>query len=202
MKINEIVCESNVKFPGKTGRLHARLLDIADITIKKRSNGIEYPSVKLKNNLPAGYDKAGIYVWSHPQFGIFYIGLNAAAKAKKGLNQRAESHVRKLLNRLYKESEYTVAWEKFSNMLVKHSKEDINKFRDDLDQVQITYFPLADIQDYEKQGLNQRDMYHDIERIEHKAIRRLNPYANKEYHKPENIGKKSVTRLPEPEQTN
>lgn len=194
MKTQDIISEQKLAIPGKNQRLTARLLDIADITIKKRSDGTEYPGLKLKTDLLPGYNKSGIYVWQHPVFGIIYVGLNAAGR--KGLTQRAEVHVRKILNRLYKPTERTTAWEKFSAMFVKHSKEDINLWRDDLNDVVITYIPLVDIMDYEKQGLTKDDMKRDIKNIETRMIRKLNPYSNDEYHLAKNAGRKSSTRLP------
>jgi hypothetical protein len=194
MRTQDILTDQKLPIPGKNQRLTARLLDIADITIKKRSDGTEYPGLKLKTNLLPGYNKSGIYVWQHPVFGIIYVGLNAAGR--KGLNQRAEVHVRKLLNRLYKPTERTTAWEKFSAMFVKHSKEDINLWKEDLHDIVITYIPLADILDYEKQGLTKDDMKRDIKDIETRMIRKLNPYNNDEYHLAKNAGRKSSTRLP------
>ena len=49
--------------------------------------------IRLRRDRPAETKLSGIYVWSHPHFGYFYVGLAAA----NNFTERWNKHIQKLL---------------------------------------------------------------------------------------------------------
>lgn len=189
MKINDI--EEAVKLTGRSGRKTYKLLDLISVSPHPSNNGLlKYNTSNLKNRSELG--NAGIYIWSHPNFGIFYIGINS--KGADGLEQRWLAHIDKLVNRLRSSTGYTLGWHEFSNLFIKHSLNDVSKVNDDLAEVRVTYIPLANPKDYE----DRTQLKKELADIEDRLIDKALPFANKEYRfaKNQNRLQYSKTKLP------
>jgi len=189
MKIHDI--EEDVKLTGRSGRKTYKLLDLISVAPHPSNNGLlKYNTASLKSKPELG--NAGIYIWSHLDFGIFYIGINA--KGADGLEQRWLSHIDKLVNRLRSSTKYTSGWREFSKLFIKHSLEDISKVNDDLQEVRLTYIPLANPKDY----ADRRQLKKELADIEDRLIDKILPFANKEYRFSRNQDrlKYSKTKLP------
>jgi len=188
MKISELdrpdqaIARSDIR-PGK--RKTYRALDLINISQSlKHPNILAYTVDKIVNN--PEFQQPGIYVFSHPDFGIFYVGLNGVAVGKqknKGVAQRWQSHLDKMLDRTkIGRSAQTAAWKKFSTVVAQHSRTDISKAADDLDQIMITYIPFTGSEE-------------ELDRRETRLRQRLNPYANYDRHTKANITRPSSTRV-------
>lgn len=189
MKINDI--EEAVKLTGRSGRKTYKLLDLISVTPHPTNNGLlKYNTASLKSKPELG--NAGIYIWSHPDFGIFYIGINA--KGVDGLEQRWLAHIDKLVNRLRNSTGYTSGWHEFSKLFIKHSMEDVSKVNDDLAEVRLTYIPLANPKDY----ADRKQLKKELANIEDRLIDKILPFANKEYRfsRNQNRLQYSKTKLP------
>lgn len=189
MKIHDI--EEAVKLTGRSGRKTYKLLDLISVAPHPSNNGLlKYNTASLKSKPELG--NAGIYIWSHPDFGIFYIGINS--KGVDGLKQRWLAHIDKLVNRLHSGTGYTKGWHEFSKLFIKHSLEDVSKVNDDLAEVRLTYIPLANPKDY----ADRRQLKKELADIEDRLIDKILPFANKEYRFPRNHDRLqySKTKLP------
>jgi hypothetical protein len=189
MKIHDI--EEAVKLTGRSGRKTYKLLDLISVSLNPNKNGLlKYNTASLRSKTELG--NAGIYIWSHPDFGIFYIGINS--KGVDGLEQRWLAHIDKLVNRLRVGTGYTHGWHEFSKMFIKHSTEDVSKVNDDLAEVRLTYIPLANPKDY----ADRRQLKKELADIEDRLIDKILPFANKEYRfsRNQNRLQYSKTRLP------
>ena len=135
----------------------------------------------FRRDRPAIVNSAGIYAWSHPDFGYFYIGISA----RKSHN-RWKTHVAKLIDHCNANgpgsNPFPVKWQQFVQRFV-----DLGYRIEDLDKVQIRFYPIpvpTDTADFKKY----------LEAIEHRIVLKLNPACNKEY----DPTKPSTTRFPEP----
>jgi len=193
MKITDIIESENRPFPAvntatvrPNGRKTWRILDLIDIVPKKGDKGtLNYAMDKLAK-IPE-FQKSGIYVWSHPDFGIFYVGLNGSpvdpnGKKEKGVGQRWTAHIDKMLNRLRSEAGRTQAWTDLSKLIAQHSVSDVNKVKDDLADISVSYIPFEG----SKEELHSR---------EQRLINKLNPYANADRHRGANKDRPSSTNL-------
>lgn len=189
MKIHDI--EEAIKLTGRSGRKTYKLLDLVSVSPNPNNNGLlKYNTSSLRSKPELG--NAGIYIWSHPDFGIFYIGINS--KGADGLEQRWLAHIDKLVNRLRVGTGYTHGWHEFSKMFIKHSMDDISKVNDDLSNVRLTYIPLANPKDY----ADRKQLKKELADIEDRLIDKILPFANKEYRfsRNQNRLQYSKTRLP------
>lgn len=179
MKINEVLTETTVNeydrpqqavntSASRPGRKTWKLTDLIDVTPRdgKDPTSLLNYSFKKLTAVPE-LQQPGIYIWSTPDVGIFYVGINGV---DKGLKQRASAHIDKILGRPRgAPNTFPQNWRKLSQAMVKHSKEDSSKVQDDLDSIHISYIPIPTAT---KQ---------DLEKKEKRFIKYLNPYANKQH---------------------
>jgi hypothetical protein len=63
--------------------------------------GRQLMSIEWNDDAKTLMQQSGIYIWLHPKWGIFYIGIAAKDTLKDGPHQRWTSHIQKLMGRLH-----------------------------------------------------------------------------------------------------
>lgn len=190
MQVNEISPDYEKEIDRivpESGRQDYNFLDLIKIAPDPGRPGLLKYNVSRLRKLKAEL-RPGIYIWSHPDWGIFYIGINA--KGVKGAEQRWLAHADKLLNRLRASTGYTRGWHEFSDLFVVHSREDILEAEKDLEQVTITYLPLREMA---SDPAGYKVLKKELASIEDQLIDFFNPFANKEYRYTRNQNKPSKT---------
>jgi hypothetical protein len=134
----------------------------------------------FKDILPAGVDGPGIYAWSHPVFGYFYVGISAVNSSK-----RWKTHVAKLVDHCaIGTGPFPIKWQEFIQKFANsgYSIEDLN-------DVRIRFYPIPrPVID----GLTTHEFRKYLEAIETHIVSKLNTACNKEY----DLSKPSATKFP------
>lgn len=141
-------------------------------------------SIQLKRDRPAETKKSGIYVWYHPDWGYFYVGIAAA----DNFTERWNKHIQKLLDNC-SSAKQMANWKEFAT-----------KFRnagygiDDLKDITLRFFPITTVADF---GGDKEQLKSELSTIETRIVGLINPACNKEY----DPNKRSATRYPPPKNT-
>ena len=136
-------------------------------------------SISLRKDRPAETRKSGIYVWFHPDWGYFYVGIAAA----DNFTERWNKHIQKLLDQCTGAKQMK-NWKAFAD-----------KFKaagyglDDLQDVTLRFFPITTVADY---GGNKEQLKKELGDLETRIVALINPACNREY----NPTKPSATRFP------
>lgn len=188
MLINDIITEQlGLPVRNKHGRPLAtpenrqvyNLLDLVTVTAGKRKQG--ELSVNKKPQANSILRQSGIYIWTHPKYGIFYVGI----AAKNNLEQRWGAHINKLLG--------TAAicptgnWKEFSTIFLAGSGGHIDTAipEKELEGVKLYFYPVP-----KREGQSDEEYKKDLEDTEDRIARRWNPRTMGIYRP----GQPSVTR--------
>jgi hypothetical protein len=136
-------------------------------------------TIRIRKDRPAESKKSGIYVWYHPQFGYFYVGIAAA----NNFTERWYKHIQKLLDQCTSAKQMT-NWKAFSDRFTS-----AGYGLDDLKDITLRFFPIADAAEYP----DKIQFKKELERLETRIISMINPACNSQ-HKPD---LPSATRYPE-----
>ena len=134
--------------------------------------------IRLRRDRPVETGKSGIYVWFHPDFGHFYVGIAGS----NNFTERWNKHIQKLLNQC-SSAKQMKNWAKFSNEFISRGYG-----IDDLKDITLKFYPIADTS-----MLDRKVFKKDLERLEGRLITMLNPACNSQF----KADKKSSTRYPE-----
>lgn len=136
-----------------------RLIDVATVTPQTAKNpktnktentgGV---SVELNRNQFPELNKGGLYVYSHPDFGIFYTGIATGKKDNQAdvsnLGQRVDSHISKILDRSGTKGAPPQNWFRFSRALRQIEGDDLEDANRILRDIVFSYYPLSSPQQY------------------------------------------------------
>jgi hypothetical protein len=171
MRINEIE-----QYPPLGKRMKFNFFDVFAF-VKDRGGKL---SIGANRNRPAEVrNRSGVYLWSHPDFGYFYVGI----ASRDNVMQRWNAHTQKLLDTC-STAKQMKNWKAFSDRFT-----GAGYGRDDLKDITLHFFPIASKNDFE--DLTAWKNY--LKRLEARINTLLNPACNAE-HKPE---RPSSTRYPE-----
>lgn len=137
-------------------------------------------SIHWRKDRPAEVKKSGIYVWYHPHFGYFYVGIAAA----NNFTERWSKHIQKLLDQCSSAKQMR-NWKTFSDRFAA-----AGYGLDDLKDITLRFFPIADAADYPDKVQFKKE----LEKLETRIISMINPACNSQ-HKPD---LPSATRYPAP----
>ena len=123
--------------------------------------------ISIRRDRPSVVKKSGIYIWSHPVFGYFYIGI----AAKNNFTQRWNMHIQKLLDNCSSAQQMT-NWKSFADRFAA-----AGLGIDDLKDIQFTIYPITDTTTQS----NSIQFKRELEILESRLISILNPMCNGEY---------------------
>jgi hypothetical protein len=168
MQASELSLGRSVKF---------NFYDIFDVVELRQSKpGL---TIRKRRDRPTETYKSGIYVWHHPDFGYFYVGI----AAKNNFVERWSKHIQKLLDQCTSAKQMR-NWKTFSDKF-KSSGYGV----DDLKNITLRFFPIADYSAYP----NREEFKKALENLESRIIRMINPACNYEH----NPNKPSATKYPQ-----
>ena len=138
----------------------------------------------FKDPLPEKVDGPGIYAWSHPAFGYFYIGISAVDSSA-----RWKTHVAKLVDHCAAGTgPFPFKWQEFIQEFANSGY-----MIEDLNDVRIRFYPIPRPVIV---GLSTKETTNEFRRylaaIETHIVSKLNTACNKEY----NSNKTSSTKFP------
>ena len=152
------------------------ILDLADVVPSKKDP--RFVTVKWKPSAKSILNQKGVYIWMHPTFGIFYVGI----ASRDNLSQRWGSHLFKLLGRTpdwyVKAGFYTKQWKEFAQTFLDQgeSKLDVNAVQKDLDKVRVAFYPID-----MPANLSPEEYKKGLEDLEDRIVTRWNPRAQGKY---------------------
>lgn len=157
-------------------RQEYRLLDL--VTVSK-GNG-KYYKVTKKPGAKAILGQSGIYIWSHPNFGKFYVGI----ASKNNLDQRWTAHLNKLMGSW---SAPTVNWKQFSDLFLAGVRDQIDLVdpNQDLKDIRLFFYPCE-----KRPGQSDAEFKKELQDLESRIIGKWNTRTNTEY----NPANPSVTK--------
>ena len=170
MKINEI-------FPPLGKSVRYNFYDIFKV-VDVKDNGTL--SIKIRRDRPQEVNKSGIYVWHHPDWGYFYVGIAAA----DNFTERWNKHIQKLLDRC-SSAKQMKNWLTFSQRFA-----NAGYGLDDLKDITLRFFPVASRREFPGR---EEEFKKYLETLETRIVTLINPACNKEH----NPDKPSATRYPE-----
>ena len=170
MRLNEIALGRSVRYP---------FFSIFDVVQQKVPG---QPGLKVrfkkKQHLPPEVLQSGIYAWSHPDWGYFYVGI----ASKNNFRERWYKHVQKLLDQCTS-AKQMANWQQFSQKFFA-----AGYGIDDLKDVRLRFYPITTV----AQHGNKEVLKKELETIEDRIVAWLNPACNYQ-HKPD---QPSATRYP------
>ena len=131
-------------------------------------------SIQLRRDRPAETRQSGIYVWHHPDWGYFYVGIAAA----DNFTERWNKHIQKLLDQCTSAKQMR-NWQAFAQ-----------KFRaagygiDDLKDVTLRFYP--------RPNPGSPTFKQELSDLETRIVGIINPACNREY----DPSRPSATRFP------
>lgn len=131
-------------------------------------------SIQLRRDRPPETRQSGIYVWHHPDWGYFYVGIAAA----DNFTERWNKHIQKLLDQC-SSARQMANWKTFAD-----------KFRaagygiDDLKDVTLRFYP--------RPNPGSPTFKQELADLETRIVATINPACNKEY----DPTRPSATRFP------
>jgi len=177
VRIDEVL---GLPVPGKTTSIRItpplerpqahKLLSLADVCPSQ--NNPEYVTISWKQTAKSVLQQKGLYIWTHPTFGIFYVGIARA----DNLGQRWDAHTQKLLNRA--KVYYPKRWKEFAQIFLAQgvSALDSSQVAKDLEGIKIYFYPIN------KPGnITDKDYARAIEDLETRIEARWNPRAQGKY---------------------
>jgi hypothetical protein len=171
VKINEV-------FPPLGKSVRYNFFDIFSLVRVKENGRLK---ISLNRARPAEVKKSGIYVWHHPDWGYFYVGIAAA----DNFTERWNKHIQKLLDNC-SSAKQMANWKTFAT-----------RFReagygiDDLKDITLRFYPVASRTEFPGE---EAEFKKYLETIETRIVAMINPACNKE-HDPD---RPSATRYPDP----
>lgn len=142
--------------------------------VEQRTNDRPGLKIRLRKDRPAETRQSGIYVWHHPDWGYFYVGIAAA----DNFTERWNKHIQKLLNQCTS-AKQMVNWGAFAQKFAQQGYG-----LDDLADITLRFFPRprSDSPTFKK----------ELEHIETRIVKILNPMCNYEY----DPSRPSSTKIP------
>jgi len=131
-------------------------------------------SIQLRRDRPAETRQSGIYVWHHPDWGYFYVGIAAA----DNFTERWNKHIQKLLDQCTS-ARQMANWRTFSQRFAQQGYG-----IDDLKDITLRFFP--------RPNPGSPTFKKELEDLETRIVGMINPMCNKEY----NPDRPSATRIP------
>lgn len=131
-------------------------------------------SIQLRRDRPAETRQSGIYVWHHPDWGYFYVGIAAA----DNFTERWNKHIQKLLDQCTS-AQQMANWQSFAQKF-KAAGYGIN----DLKDVTLRFYP--------RPNPGSPTFKQELADLETRIVATINPACNREY----NPGRPSATRFP------
>ena len=174
MKINEI-------FPALGKRIKLNFYDVFKPLAIKDNGSVR---IGMRRDRPAEVKKSGIYVWHHPDWGYFYVGIAAA----DNFTERWNKHIQKLLDRC-SSAKQMQNWLTFSQRFA-NAGYGIDDFKD----ITLHFFPVASRTEFPGQ---EDEFKKYLETLETRIVTMINPACNKEH----NPDKPTATRYPEKRET-
>jgi hypothetical protein len=173
MKLNEIALGRSVRYP---------FYSIFDVVQQKVPG---QPGLKIrfkkKTQLPPEVLQSGIYAWSHPDWGYFYVGI----ASKNNFRERWYKHVQKLLDQCTS-AKQMANWQEFSQRFFAAGYS-----IDDLKDITLRFFPIpADMGDSPEQFKKK------LGDIEDRIVRIINPACNYQYDPTRPSSTHNVTQRP------
>ena len=168
MKMNEISLGRSVRY---------RFYDIFAL-VQQRPNkpGL---TIRIRRDRPAETRKSGIYVWHHPDWGYFYVGIAAA----DNFTERWNKHIQKLLDQCTSAKQMR-NWQAFAQ---KFSAAGYGI--EDLKDITLRFFPITTVAAY---GGTKEQLKKELETIEDRIVYLINPACNGKY----NPARPSATKFP------
>jgi hypothetical protein len=173
MKLTEISLGRSVRYP---------FYSIFDV-VQQRIPG--QPGLKIrfkkKQQLPPEVLQSGIYAWSHPDWGYFYVGI----ASKNNFRERWYKHVQKLLDQCTTAKQMR-NWQEFSRRFSA-----AGYGIDDLKNITLRFFPIpADLGDTPEQFKAK------LGTIEDRIVQMINPACNYQYDPSRPSSTRIVTQRP------
>jgi len=171
MKLNEIQLGRSVRYP---------FFSIFDVVQQKVPG---QPGLKIrfkkKQNLPPEVLQSGIYAWSHPDWGYFYVGI----ASKNNFRERWYKHIQKLLDQCTSATQMR-NWQQFSQKFFA-----AGYGMDDLKDITLRFFPIPP-----DAGDDAVTFKRKLGDIEDRIVSVLNPACNYQHQS----DRPSATRYPQP----
>jgi hypothetical protein len=136
-------------------------------------------SIQLRKDRPAECRQSGIYVWYHPDWGYFYVGIAAA----DNFTERWNKHIQKLLDQCTS-ARQMVNWQAFAQKFAA-----AGYGLDDLKNVTLRFYP--------RPNPGSPTFKQELKNIETRIVKTINPMCNFEY----DPTRPSATRIPLPKNT-
>jgi len=131
-------------------------------------------SIQLRKDRPAETRQSGIYVWHHPDWGYFYVGIAAA----DNFTERWNKHIQKLLDNC-SSAKQMVNWQAFAQKFAA-----AGYGIDDLKDITLRFYP--------RPNTGSPTFKQELEDLETRIVSTINPACNREY----NPDRPSSTRFP------
>jgi hypothetical protein len=131
-------------------------------------------SIQLRRDRPAETRQSGIYVWHHPDWGYFYVGIAAA----DNFTERWNKHIQKLLDNC-SSAKQMANWQAFAQKFAA-----AGYGIDDLKDVTLRFYP--------RPNPGSPTFKQELEALETRIVAAINPACNKEY----DPSRPSATRFP------
>jgi len=131
-------------------------------------------SIQLRRDRPAETRQSGIYVWHHPDWGYFYVGIAAA----DNFTERWNKHIQKLLDQC-SSAKQMANWKTFADKFAQQGYG-----LDDLKDITLRFYP--------RPNPGSSTFKQELSNIETRIVSAINPMCNREY----NSQRPSATRIP------
>jgi hypothetical protein len=131
-------------------------------------------SIQLRRDRPAETRQSGIYVWHHPDWGYFYVGIAAA----DNFTERWNKHIQKLLDNC-SSAKQMANWQAFAQKFAS-----AGYGIDDLKDISLRFYP--------RPNTGSPTFKQELADLETRIVATINPACNKEY----NPDRPSATRFP------
>ena len=131
-------------------------------------------SIQLRRDRPAETRQSGIYVWHHPDWGYFYVGIAAA----DNFTERWNKHIQKLLDNC-SSAKQMVNWQAFAQKFAA-----AGYGIDDLKDITLRFYP--------RPNTGSPTFKQELEDLETRIVATINPACNREY----DSSRPSSTRFP------
>lgn len=131
-------------------------------------------SIQLRRDRPPETRQSGIYVWHHPDWGYFYVGIAAA----DNFTERWNKHIQKLLDQCTTAKQMR-NWQIFAQRFAQQGYG-----LDDLKDITLRFYP--------RPNPGSPAFKQELSDIETRIVRVINPMCNREY----DPARPSSTRIP------
>lgn len=169
MRINEISLGRSVRYP---------FYSIFDVVRERPDGGL---SIRQRRDRPPETRKSGIYVWYHPDWGYFYVGIAAA----DNFTERWNKHIQKLLDRCTSAKQMR-NWRTFAQKFAA-----AGYGLEDLKDITLRFFPITTTAAY---GGTKEQLKAELGAIEDRIVYLINPACNYQY----DPSRPSSTKYPPP----